>query len=101
MFVTETTMGDDHCFFAPQARACDMALQIPSKRFHFRSLSSGRSSLMYITDALQRWDDEDWHFVENTIARELSTSTMTLGGIMDGLVILELPASTTSQATYC
>lgn len=68
----------------------DMALQIPSKRFHFRSLANAlsnvRSSLMYITDALRRWDDEDWPFVEDTIARELSTSTMTLEGIMEGLV---------------
>lgn len=96
MFVIETTLGDD--VLRPQARACDMALQIPSKRLHFRSLANAlsnvRSNLLYVADALQRWDDTEWPLVEDTIARELSVGTMTLGGVMDGLVILELPVLT-------
>jgi hypothetical protein len=68
MFVTATSPGDDvllrNLCSRTQARACDMALKIPSKRLHFRSLANAllnvRSSLMYVMDALQRWDDNEW-----------------------------------------
>lgn len=110
MFVTVTSQptGDLHVralahAVPPQARACDMALAIPSKRLHFRSLGNAllnvRSSLVYVVDALQRWDDSEWPSVEDTVARELSAGTMALGGVMDGLVILELPASTAPTAS--
>jgi len=105
MFVTATSPGDDVLLrnlcsrrACTQVRACDMALNIPSKRLHFRSLANAllnvRSSLMYVMDALQRWDDNEWPSVEDTFARELSAGTMALGGVMDGLVILELPELT-------
>ena len=88
MFVGQTTMGD---------------IEIPSKRLHFRSLANAlsnvQSSLMYVMDSLQRWDDNEWYLVEDTVARELFTITMTLGGVMDGLVILELPTLAPPPAT--
>jgi hypothetical protein len=86
----------------PQARAQDLALHIPSPRLHFRSLANAlqhvRNSLAYVLDALQRWDDAEWQAVEDTVARELSSGTMFLGGILDGLVILEASLSGAAAA---
>lgn len=77
----------------PQAKAKDLAQQIPSRQLHFRSLGNAlhhvRDGLAYVKDALQRWDDSEWPAVEDTVARELSSATMFLAGSLDGMVILE------------
>lgn len=98
MFAAHTNSYDDNMLrvmFPPQARPCDMALKIPSKNLHFRSLANAmghvRLNLAYVLDALQRWDDSEWPLVEDTVARELSAGTIFMGGIMDGIVILEMP----------
>ena len=38
---------------------------------------------------LSRWDDSEWPLAEGTVARELSSATMFLAGVLDGLVILD------------
>lgn len=80
-------------FACPQARPKDLAHQIPSGELHFRSLANAlrhvRHSMSYVSDALQRWDDDEWPRVEDAVARELSSATMFLSGILDGMVILE------------
>ena len=77
----------------PQAKPSDLALKIPSPRLHFRSLANAlghiRSNLAFVMHALQRWEDHEWPTVEDTVARELSSATMFLGGVLDGMVILE------------
>jgi hypothetical protein len=84
-------------FSLPQAKAQDLAQQIPSSKLHFRSLANAvlhvRRSYAYVLDALQRWDDLEWPMVEDTVARELSSGTMFLGGAMDGMIILEASLS--------
>lgn len=97
MFAATTSYDDAllRVMFPPQVRACDMALKIPSKLLHFRSLANAlghvRNNIGYVLDALRRWDDSEWPLVEDTVAKELSAGAIFLGGIMDGIVILELP----------
>lgn len=78
---------------SPQAKPSDLALKIPSPQLHFRSLANAlghiRSNMVYVMHALQRWEDHEWPAVEDTVARELSSGTMFLGGVLDGMVILE------------
>eukprot|EP00798_Chlamydomonas_sp_ICE-L_P028523 gene28523-biopygen32448 len=72
-----------------------VALHLPGKAMHVRALCGGlksiRSSLLYIKSMLE---DEDirWELVQDTVARELTMSTMLLGGLLDGCVIAELPS---------
>lgn len=79
----------------PQARAVDLATQIPSKSLHLRSLDNALrftyNSLMYVLYALGQWTNEEWSGVEDTVAQHLATGTMFLGGALDGLVIAALP----------
>lgn len=74
----------------PQAKAKDPKL-------HFRSLENAlrhvRGGLAYVADALRRWDVDEWPLVEDAVARELSASTMFLGGVLGGMVILEATLS--------
>lgn len=76
-----------------QARPKDLAQQILGPQLHFRSLANAmrhiRSGLEYVTDALWRWEDDEWPAVEDIVAQELSSSTMFLAGVLDGMVILE------------
>jgi hypothetical protein len=81
--------------FAPtQANAADLALKLPGKAMHVRALCSGlisvRSSLLYVKNMLEDMNIQ-WHHVQDTVARELTMSSMFLGGILDGCVIAELP----------
>jgi hypothetical protein len=79
----------------PQARAVDLATQIPSKSLHLRSLDNALrftyNSLMYVLYALGQWTNEEWPPVEDTVAQHLATGTMFLGGALDGLIIAALP----------
>jgi hypothetical protein len=76
-----------------QAQPCDQALKIPSPRLHFRSLAKAlghiRSNLAFVMHALQRWEDDEWPTVEDTVARELCSATTFLGGVLEGMAILE------------
>jgi hypothetical protein len=88
-------------FHAPsQALASELAMCLPSKALHIRSLCNGlnsvRSSLLYVKNVLE---DEDipWHQVQDTVAIQLATSAMLLGGILDGCVIAELPPQMLSE----
>jgi hypothetical protein len=81
-------------FPCPQARAYELATGLPGKVMHVRSLCNGlgyvRSSLLYVQNVL---DEEDipWALVEDTVARELTMSSMFLAGVLDACVIAELP----------
>jgi hypothetical protein len=75
------------------ASACAGADLLPGKAMHIRALCSGlksvRSSLLYVKNQLE-WN-EQWDVVQDTVARELTTASMYLGGILDGCVIVDLP----------
>lgn len=82
--------------FPPQATPSELALKLPGRAMHIRALCGGlksvRSSLMYVKNML---DDigtsSHWGYVQDTVASELTTASMFLGGILDGCVIAELP----------
>jgi hypothetical protein len=75
-----------------QVRAEVLALKLPGKAMHVRALCSGlssvRSSLLYVKNRLE--GDTPWQLVQDTVARELTMSSMFLSGILDGCVIAEL-----------
>lgn len=85
------------CMFAPpfQVGASEVALNLPGKAMHMRALCGGlasiRASLLYVKNALED-HDMDWTIVQDTVARELTMSSMFLGGVLDGCVIAELPS---------
>ena len=93
MFVTQSSTPWTHITPLLQARPTDLGQTIASRLLHLRSLTGGlrhaRSGITYVLDALSRWDDSEWTLVEDTVARELSSATMFLAGVLDGLVILD------------
>ncbi len=71
----------------------DVGYSVTNRPLHLKSLTGGlrhaRSGITYVLDALSRWDDSEWPLAEGTVARELSSATMFLAGVLDGLVILD------------
>jgi hypothetical protein len=89
-----------HVFFCepPQVPPDVLAVRIPGHKMHLKALASGlrhvRSSIGYIVHMLN--SGEEWSMdVQDTVARELSSATMFLSGILDGLLLLELMKSDT------
>ena len=86
----------------PQAAPFELALKLPGKAMHVRALCGGlssvRSSLMYVKNMLEDWH-MPWDIVQDTVARELTMSSMFLGGILDGCVIAELPPNRAPSKT--
>lgn len=78
-----------------QVGAAGVALHIPGKAMHMRALCGGlasvRNSLIYVKSMLED-SDMEWGIVQDTVARELTKSSMFLGGVLDGCVIAALPS---------
>jgi len=82
--------------FPPQATPSELALKLPGRAMHIRALCGGlksvRSSLMYVKNMLDDIGTSSrWGYVQDTVASELTTASMFLGGILDGCVIAQLP----------
>jgi hypothetical protein len=64
-----------------------------TEEHHLKSLIVGlrhaQSGILYVLDALTRWEDCEWALVESTVARELSTAMNFLTGVVEGLLILD------------
>lgn len=82
-------------FLWPQARPEEMALKLPGKPMHIRALCGGlrsvRNSLLNVKNLLEDWGEE-WEHVQDTVAQDLTTAAMFLGGILDGCLIADLPS---------
>ena len=104
MFVTQSSTSCMHTSRLLQARPTDLSQTIASRLLHLRSLTGGlrhvRSGITYVLDALTRWDDSEWALVEDTVARDLSSATMFLAGVLDGLVILDQQGAADNRTSF-
>lgn len=91
-------------FVYEQAKPSDLQLHNPSRKLHIRSLCSGlfhvRQHIEYVLQGLERWlqglerwNDEEWCMYEDKIAHELTTGTIILAGLLDGLIVCALSSS--------
>lgn len=70
---------------------------LPSLEIHLLSIKKLLNSvdhyIKYIQDAIRRWDDDEWRHVEDIVSEYLLNSVMTLDGILDSMVILDVRRS--------
>ena len=78
-----------------QAKPQDLGKHIPSKLLHIKGLCFRlleiQCDLRYVKHALGSYDDEEFDYYSNAIAHKMTSSTVLLGGVLDGLVFVGLP----------
>lgn len=87
-----------------QARPEELAKQLPGRDLHMKSLANGlkyaKHGILYTLHALQRWPEEWPETVADTVARELSSATMFLAGLLDGMVMVAQHEPKRSMSFY-
>ena len=76
-----------------QAKPCDLATHMPGNaHLHLRALNNAlgwaRSDILFVRYALATVEDDEWPAWEDTVAARLSSATLRLGGVLDGLLVL-------------
>jgi len=91
-----------------QAKPVQLSHHVPSRILHIRALCSGlfhvKRNLIYVLDALLRFDDIEWALYEDKVAHELTSGTILLAGILDGLIMCYLfnsPTLIQRSTSFC
>ncbi len=79
----------------PQAKPVTLAVGIPGKRLHIKSIATGlrhlRPDFQYVITALSYWSSRDYQSYDgDTAARKLTSATVLLAGLLDALIICSL-----------
>ena len=77
------------------ARPLELATCLPGRVMHLRSLAQGlrfaRNQIMHVIHALAIFDDSEPSYDCDTVSVDLTSATMFLRGVLDGLIFCELP----------
>lgn len=82
-----------------QVNPVELSQHLPSQKLHLKSIATGlqhiRLDIMYAIHALTYYfSNDDRAYNPHTVARVLTSATVQLEGLLDGLIICSLPVGT-------